>query len=200
VSTLVLFFYLFSSLALVSSIMVLLTTNPIYSALFLILVFVNASFLVLLLDLEFLAFIFVLIYVGAIMVLFLFILMMLDIKQPINYLSVYYSFFVSGLLLIFLSGAFLYALSQDLVSPLVEASADYFNWFHLVNEYSTIRTIGLYMYTYYSFFFIMAGVILLIAMIGAISLTLGSINVEKKCSPLYEQLNSKAQQSMFYVQ
>lgn len=99
-NSLTLFFYLFTSLALVSAVLVILCNNPIYSALFLIGVFFNVSLLVLLLDLEFLALIFILIYIGAIMVLFLFILMMLDIKQTTNYLSLYYSFFLSGLILI----------------------------------------------------------------------------------------------------
>lgn len=55
------------------------------------------------------------------------------------------------------------------------------------------------MYTYYAFFFIMAGVILLIAMIGAISLTLEPSSEEKKHTSLYKQLNSKPFRSMFYV-
>ena len=108
------FFFLFSSIALVSALMVTINSNPVYSALFLILVFFNSALIVLLLDLEFLALIFVLIYIGAIMVLVLFIIMMLDIKQNVLYLNRSYYFFVSGLFLFILTSELLYFVSLDL--------------------------------------------------------------------------------------
>ncbi len=73
-------FFLFSSLALVCSTMVISSRNPVYSVLFLILVFVNASGLLLLLGLDFFAMLFLVVYIGAIAVLFLFVVMMLNIK------------------------------------------------------------------------------------------------------------------------
>ena len=74
------FFCLFSSLALVSAILVIASKNPVYSVLFLILSFCNVSALLFLLNLEFLPITFLVVYVGAIAVLFLFVLMMLNIK------------------------------------------------------------------------------------------------------------------------
>ena len=76
-----LLFYLFSSLALISGLMVIQARNPIHSVLFLILVFFNAAGLLLLLGLDFFALILLIVYVGAIAVLFLFVVMMLNIKM-----------------------------------------------------------------------------------------------------------------------
>lgn len=166
------FFYLFSSIALISSILMILSSNPVYSALFLILVFFNSSLLILLLDLEFLALVFTLIYIGAIMVLILFVIMMLDIKLTTVYLNIHYYFFIGGLLLILLSNEFLYFISVDLVSLQYNYRLDYLNWFSVMVEAPNIKVLGTYLYTYFSFFFIIAGLILLIAMIGAITLTL----------------------------
>ena len=73
-------FYIFALLAIISSIMVIRSKNPVHSVLFLILVFCNSSGLLLLLDLDFFAMIFLVVYVGAIAVLFLFVVMMLDIR------------------------------------------------------------------------------------------------------------------------
>ncbi len=75
-----LLFYLFSSLALISGLMVIQARNPVHSVLFLILVFFNAAGLLLLLGLDFFALILLIVYVGAIAVLFLFVVMMLNIK------------------------------------------------------------------------------------------------------------------------
>jgi NADH-quinone oxidoreductase subunit J len=87
-------FYLFSSLAVISSLMVIRSENPVHSVLFLILAFFNASGLLLLLEVEFLAMLFIIVYVGAVAVLFLFVVMMLNIKvsqdtgDVLKYLSI----------------------------------------------------------------------------------------------------------------
>jgi len=195
------FFFLFSSIALVSAIMVILSSNPIYSALFLILVFFNSGLLILLLDLEFLALTFILIYIGAIMVLVLFVIMMLDIKQTTLYLNMSYYFFISGLFLIFLGSEFLYFISLDLTYFQINVFSSYFNWFSLVLETSNIRNLGVYLYTYFSFFLLLAGLILLVAMLGAISLTLeGDTTIyNTKQQQLFKQLNVDPKKSIFYV-
>lgn len=194
------FYFLFSSIALVSSIIVLLSSNPVHSALFLILVFFHSALFVLLLDLEFLALIFILIYVGAIMVLVLFIIMMLDIKQTATSLNMYYYFFISGIFLVFFSVEFLYFISLDLVDIPENSLLDYLNWYNLILESSNIKTLGSYLYTYFSFFFLLAGIVLLIAMIGAISLTLPeSLSTESKHQLLYKQVSVNPKDSVFYV-
>ena len=134
------------------------------------------------------------------MVLVLFIIMMLDIKQTTVYLNVYYYFFISGLFLVFLSSEFLYFLSLDLIAVHEIQFFDYLNWFSLVVESSNIRNIGSYLYTYFSFFFLVAGIILLIAMIGAISLTLEeSSSIDFKHQLLYKQVGVNPKDSIFYV-
>lgn len=193
------FFFLFSSIALTSAMMVILTSNPVYSALFLILVFFNSGLLILLLDLEFLALIFILIYIGAIMVLVLFVIMMLDIKQTTLYLNMSYYFFISGFFLIILASEFLYFISSDLTSFQTNTFYSYLNWFGLILEVSNIRNLGLYLYTYFSFYLIVAGLILLIAMLGAISLTLEDTPTQNKQQQLFKQLNVDPKKSLFYV-
>lgn len=194
------FFFLFSSIALLSAIMVILSSNPVYSALFLILVFFNSGLLILLLDLEFLALIFILIYIGAIMVLVLFVIMMLDIKQTAIYLNMSYYFFISGFFLILLGGEFLYFISLDLTYFQINTLTTYLNWFSLVLELSNIRNLGVYLYTYFSFFILLAGLILLIAMLGAISLTLeDTMSISNKQQQLFKQLNIDPKKSIFYI-
>jgi NADH-quinone oxidoreductase subunit J len=179
--------------------MVILTSNPVYSALFLILVFFNSGLLILLLDLEFLALIFILIYIGAIMVLVLFIIMMLDIKQTTLYLNMSYYFFISGFFLIILASEFLYFISSDLTSFPPNTFFSYLNWFGLILEISNIRNLGVYLYTYFSFYLVVAGLILLIAMLGAISLTLEDTSTYNKQQQLFKQLNIDPKKSLFYV-
>ena len=199
-SPLLVFFYLFASLALVSAIMVILSSNPVYSALFLILVFFNTSLVVLLLDLEFLALIFILIYIGAIMVLFLFILMMLDIKHSTLYLHTYYYFLTSGLFLVLLSSEFLYVLSSDWVYLQDSLLIYYVNWFNLGVSLSSIKALGTFLYTQFSFFFIVSGAILLVAMLGAISLTFEPPrSIESKHQLLSKQLSTTPSQCVFYL-
>jgi NADH-quinone oxidoreductase subunit J len=199
ISILTLFFYLFSTLAISSAVMVVLVNNPVYAVLFLILTFFNSAILVLLLNLEFLAIIFVIIYIGAIMVLFLFIVMMLDIKQSVFYLNFKYYFFISGVVLFILTNEFLYILSQDLllaVSP--DKFLNYTDWFSLTLESPAIKVLGTYLYTKFFFFFILAGLILLVSMIGAISLTLNESNSLGR-QILYKQVYNDPKKSIFYV-
>lgn len=152
-SFIITFFYLFGGLSLLSAILVILSTNPVYSALFLISVFFNTALVVLLLDLEFLSLVFILIYVGAIMVLFLFIIMMLDIKFSKVYLNMYYYFILSGLLLFILASEFIYFLSKDFFVYLTVDPLTYLNWHNLVIEASTFYVFGTYLYTNGFFFF-----------------------------------------------
>jgi NADH-quinone oxidoreductase subunit J len=163
-----LFFYLFAGLCVASAFMVIAAKNPVHSVLYLILAFVNAAGLFVLIGAEFLAMILIVVYVGAVAVLFLFVVMMLDVdfaelKQgALQYLPI-------GLLIggIFLAELFLVVgawvigpgVPQAIVSPIPATI-------------SNTEAIGLVLYTKYVYFFQAAGMILLVAMIGAIVLTL----------------------------
>ena len=161
--------------------MVIQARNPVYSVLFLILVFFNAAGLLVLLNLDFFAMIFLVVYVGAIAVLFLFVVMMLNIKlaeiteKRLRYLP------IGGLLgILFLVEIFL-IVDNDLIPLLlyenVQALPDYMqihflDWSTTIHPVSNIQAIGTILYTYYFSFFLVSSIILLIAMIGAIVLTL----------------------------
>ncbi len=164
------FFYLFAGVCIASAIMVIVARNPVHSVLFLILAFVNAAGLFVLLGAEFLAMILIVVYVGAVAVLFLFVVMMLDVDFAelrqgfLNYLPV--GFLVGAVLLIellFVVGAWVInpAVPRAITAPIPSAA-----------EISNTQALGLVLYTRYVYFFEAAGLILLVAMIGAIVLTL----------------------------
>jgi NADH-quinone oxidoreductase subunit J len=162
-----LFFYVFSGITVASGVMVISARNPVHSVLFLILAFVNAAGLFLLLGAEFLAMILVIVYVGAVAVLFLFVVMMLDVdfaelrqgflqNLPIGVL-VGLIFLVEILLVV---GA--WTLAPGGIKP-VNA---------IPKNISNTEALGRVLYTDYIYFFQASGLILLVAMIGAIVLTL----------------------------
>ncbi len=160
------FFYLFSIMMIASAVMVISARNPVHSVLFLILTFFNAAGLFLLAGAEFLAMILVVVYVGAVAVLFLFVVMMLDVdfaqlKQGfLQYLPIGA---LVGLIvlveLIAVVGVWTVAPQAALATPTPS---------HLSNT----AALGMVLYTQYVYLFEAAGFVLLVAMIGAIVLTL----------------------------
>ncbi len=164
------FFYLFSGIAIASAVMVIASKNPVHSVLFLILAFVNAAGLFLLIGAEFLAMLLIVVYVGAVSVLFLFVVMMLDVDFAalrqgfLQYLPI-------GALIgvIFLVELLLVVGTWAIDPALIKAPA-------VAIPAQTVMTnteaIGVVVYTRYAYLFQLAGLILLVAMIGAIVLTL----------------------------
>jgi NADH-quinone oxidoreductase subunit J len=162
------FFYLFAVLAVAAGAMVVFAKNPVHAVLFLILTFFNAAGLFVLLGAEFLAMVLVVVYVGAVSVLFLFVVMMLDVdfaalkagfikNAPVGVL-------VGGIVLAELVALFTYhGLS---VAPATVAASP------VPTGVTNTEALGLLLYTKYVYFFQGAGLILLVAMIGAIVLTL----------------------------
>lgn len=177
-------FYMFSVLALLSAFCTVTSKNPIHSVLFLVFVFFNTAGLLILLGVEFLAMLFLIVYVGAVAVLFLFVMMMLNVKISESKSSIY-RYLPIGL---FLSILFLFEIflivEGDLnsVESLVFVNSDNkalqsdflvnTSWIDSLISPTNVDVIGSVLFTYYSYFFIMASVILLVAMIGAIALTL----------------------------
>ena len=164
------FFYLFSAVLLGSGLMVIGARNPVHSVLFLILAFFNAAGLFVLLGAEFLAMLLIVVYVGAVAVLFLFIVMMLDIDF-VELRSGFLSYMPIGLLvgLVLLAELIVaiggWAISPDVAATLGEPIPD-------LADKSNIEAIGALLYTKYVYYFLSAAMILLVAMIGAIVLTL----------------------------
>ncbi len=160
-------FYLFAFVLLLSATMVITARSPVHSVLFLILGFFNAAGLFVLLGAEFVAMILVIVYVGAVAVLFLFVVMMLDMgfaelrKGAMKYVPV--GLIVGGILLaelaiVYANWSFVPDYQSNLASPV---NAD-------VNN---TEALGALLYTDYVFAFQVAGLVLLVAMIGAIVLT-----------------------------
>lgn len=162
-------FYLLATVVVLSGLLVVTARNPVHSVLWLILAFFSAAGLFVLLGAEFLAMLLVVVYVGAVAVLFLFVVMMLDVdfvrlrEGFAKYLPL--ATIVAGVLLaemIMISIAVVQGgAARDAVAP-AAPSADATN----------IEAIGRVLYTDYVYFFQAAGIVLLIAMIGAIVLTL----------------------------
>ena len=163
------FFYLFAGVCIAAAFMVIASKNPVHSVLFLILAFVNAAGLFILMGAEFLAMILVIVYVGAVLVLFLFVVMMLDVDFAelrqgfLQYLPIgaFLGIMVlAELVLVSVSVAQHGAAAKNL-APATPDQA-------LPNA----QAIGQVLYTDYVYIFQAAGMVLLVAMIGAIVLTL----------------------------
>jgi NADH-quinone oxidoreductase subunit J len=163
-------FYVFATLAVASGVLVVSSRNPVYSVLFLILAFFNAAGLFVLIGAEFLAMILVIVYVGAVAVLFLFVVMMLDIDFAdlrsgfVRYLP------VGALVGFILLAELVLDIGSSVVAPSMPGpvAASAAGGVALTNT----RALGDILYTRYLFAFQAAGLILLVAMIGAIVLTL----------------------------
>jgi len=163
-----LFFYLFAGVCVASAFMVIASRNPVHSVLYLILAFFNAAGLFVMMGAEFLAMILVVVYVGAVAVLFLFVVMMLDVDFAelregfLQYLP------VGALIGIVLLAEILLVVGAWSIGPgmprVIAAPTP--------TDISNTEAIGLVLYTKYIYFFQAAGLVLLVAMIGAIVLTL----------------------------
>jgi len=168
---------MFSSVAVLSALMVISAKNPVHSVLFLILSFVNAAGLFVLLSAEFLAMILIVVYVGAVAVLFLFVVMMLDI----NFIKLREGFLqylpfgaLLGIVLIVELGL-LFLTKRFSQINLVEYSQ-----FPQLSTTENTKLLGSVLYTKYFFLFQLSGLILLVAMIGSITLTLRQRGKSKK--------------------
>ena len=163
-----LFFYIFAIVTVASAVMVISVRNPVHAVLFLILAFFNAAGLFVLLGAEFIAMILVIVYVGAVAVLFLFVVMMLDVDFAELRAGFQKYLPIGGLIGGILLAELLLVLSAWTIAPATTL--------HLTERIPTDVTnaeaIGRVLYTRYAYFFELAGLILLVAMIGAIVLTL----------------------------
>jgi NADH-quinone oxidoreductase subunit J len=164
------FFYLFAGITVASAVMVIAARNPVHSVLFLILAFVNAAGLFVLMGAEFLAWILIIVYVGAVALLFLSVVMMLDVdftalrRGVLSYLPV--GALIGAVLLVellIIVGA--WAVGPDVAKAITAPIPP-------PAQVSNTQALGLVLYTNYIYFFQAAGIILLVAMIGAIVLTL----------------------------
>lgn len=192
-------FLFLSFLLIFSAILVISAQNPVHSVFFLVLVFLTSAFLLFLLEIEFISLLFVLVYVGAIAVLFLFVVMMLDIKITKSEKDfLVYLPMGSFLGVIFFLEVFL-TLQENFVSFLPMASREiYTNWLISIDSLSNIEVLGQLLYTYYFFYFLVAGIILLVAMVGAIVLTL-SFTQKAKHQFVFKQILREKKNSIYLI-
>ena len=158
-----LFFYMFSAVMLGAGLMVVVSRNPVFSVLFLILAFFNAAGLFVLIGAEFIAMLLVVVYVGAVAVLFLFVVMMLDI----NFAEMRAGFQKHLPLGLVVGGILVFELVAAIYGDAFKGAS-----LPAMPEISNTRALGNVLYTKYMYLFQVAGLILLVAMIGAISLTM----------------------------
>ena len=165
------FFYLFSAVAIASAVMVIAARNPVHSVLFLILAFFNGAGLFVLLGAEFLAMIVVVVYVGAVAVLFLFVIMMLDVDFAELRAGFIRHAPLGALVGLILLVELVLVVGFTVIKPgaLAAPSAPIPT---AGSGISNTEAIGRVLYTKYVYYFQGAGLILLVAMIGAIVLTL----------------------------
>ena len=186
-----------SSLLIFSGSFVFISGNPVHSVLFLILTFCNASAVLFLFSAEFLALVLVIIYVGAIAVLFLFIVMMLNIKAFTrnNYFFVLFLVFVCGIFFLQISLIiekffFCFNSSTETIFFAFNPFSDTvsFKFKDSLDSLSNIDVLGQALYNYFLPCFLIVGFVLLVAMIGAIVLTL-NFNSPRKNELVSRQLS-----------
>ncbi len=159
-------FYVFALILIFAAVRVITVRNPVHAALFLVLAFFTSAALWLLIEAEFLAITLVLVYVGAVMVLFLFVIMMLDINvDPVREGFIKY-------LPVGATVALLIAVEMGLVVSSSYFSGDQYRLTAHAADYSNTKELGSVLYTFYVYPFEIASVILLVAIVAAISLTM----------------------------
>ena len=163
-------FYVFAFVTIAAGVMVISSRNPVHSVLFLILAFFNSAALFVLLGAEFLAMILVVVYVGAVAVLFLFVVMMLDI----NFAALRQGFLqylpIGALIGVILLAELVFVFGTWSFSP--DAAAVVAAPTPAAAQVTNTHALGRLIYTHYVYLFQAAGLILLVAMVGAIVLTL----------------------------
>ena len=190
-------FYIFAALTMFAALMVITVVNPVHSVLFLVLVFLNAAGMLFVLQLEFIPLTFIIVYVGAIAILFLFVVMMLDIKVTSKANDFFKYLPIGGLI----GGVFIFEVSNTVSSSFVEPKSAYLpdnfiSWVSTVDKVTNLEALGQMLYTYYFIYFLIAGIILLVAMVGAIVLTL-QFNKTVKNQLIFRQLSRNADSAVF---
>ncbi|MFK7816091.1 MAG: NADH-quinone oxidoreductase subunit J [Gammaproteobacteria bacterium] len=168
-------FYFFSGILVLSALAMITVRNPVHAALFLVLAFFTSGALWLLLEAEFLGIVLILVYVGAVMVLFLFVVMMLDINIA-KMRAGYARYLPVGLLV----GA---VMAAEMIIILSKSTFEHVQPNAKAADYSNTQELGKLLYTEYVYPFEIAGVILLVAIIAAITLTMRKRAASKQQNP-----------------
>lgn len=181
-------FYIFSAVLIASALVVVSTKNTIHSVMFLILAFFNAAGLFILLKAEFLAMLLVIVYVGAIAVLFLFVVMMLNIDDKS---TIKKGFNQYGLLTVLISIVLFIEIFLIINSSTIYFGLNQIKSIPIPENISNTKALGDILYTKFAYPFQLAGMVLFVAMIGAIVLTLKEQNRFIRKQNISEQVSKK---------
>ena len=198
-------FIFLSFLCISCSILVINVKNPVHSVLALTSTFICGTFLLFLLEVDFIALIFVIVYAGAIAILFLFVVMMLDIKISETKKKLFKYFPIGSFLgsiffiVIFLINAGVYHVNPYSYLTINLNNDFYIDWVSLRNVASNIEAIGSILYTYYIIQFLLIGIILLVAVLGAVVLTINYTNIIKKEQKISKQVIRNFNNAVFFV-
>jgi NADH-quinone oxidoreductase subunit J len=172
--------------------MVIVAQHPVFSLLFLVACFLLSAFILILLECEFLAFLFIIIYVGAIAVLFLFAIMMLESKlnnlskNRMKYVPVGFAF---GILFLV---PLLFGISETFEqNPYMDSFYvnRYTNWYDLIDSITDVEVYGRVLYTYFVLQFLVAGLILLLVLIGVVHLTNNFNKIKATDQSIFKQIS-----------
>ncbi len=185
-------FLLFSSFLVFSALMVVFSKHPVFSLLFLVGCFLFSSVLLFLLECEFLALLFIVIYVGAIAILFLFAIMMLESKAVDLSKNIIKCLPVGFLFIIFFLIPLLNEITSQFNGILLEKSFyvnNYQNWYDLIDSITDAEVYGHILYSYFVLHFLIAGLILLLVLIGVVYLTNTYNSTEILEQSIFKQLS-----------
>lgn len=199
-------FYLFSSMLLFCSVQVVFSSKPVHSVFYLVLSFCNAAALLFLVEVEFFALLLLIVYVGAIAVLFLFIVMMLDTKEPLSLLTtgewerylvvgVSFAVFIVLELLLIINLTFLTSAQNKGFTEI------YRNYILILDPLPNFFVFGQALFTYDFIYVLVAGLVLLVAIIGAVVLTLQQkvVGVQVQRQRVEYQLSRNLTKAVFFV-
>jgi NADH-quinone oxidoreductase subunit J len=175
-------FYCFFVVAFFSAVGVIVASHPVHSVLYLVLAFFNVAALLIIVEADVLGLLFLVVYVGAIAVLFLFVVIILDLKRrslsSAQFMPILPAVFIIGFVFFF---EFFLVFGRSaptgsrLVFPNFNSSWEFFNWFLFLDCFSPLEPLGQTLYSCYVVAFLLAGLVLLIALVGALILTLPSM-------------------------
>lgn len=194
------FLFFFSSVLLISSLLVITVQNSVYSVIFLVVSFLAASGMLFLIECEFFAFLFIIVYVGAIAVLFLFVVMMLDVKAfKVNRNSFRYfpfGIFVAIILLWQILAVIKVQYQFFFMDSVIYNN--YHDWYAKIDVLTEIEVLGQILYTHFVVQFLIAGLILTVSVLGSALLTVKLAEKKNHNQVLNKQLSRKQRNALYF--
>lgn len=190
-------FLIFTSISLLGGLLIIFSTNPVHAVLSLILIFCSTSMILLLITVDFLSILFIVVYVGAIAVLFLFVIMMLNIKLVQLNESVLRWLPLGVLLTIVFTSELFYIFEFSFSFYQLDFIGSEHSWVAFLQNSETLSLFGGAIYFYFLVSFILAAFVLLTALLGAITLTVGGTKLSRR-QLVYKQVGRNIFQTIVF--